>query len=496
MELNALGGAGEEPSWPARMRARIAGGLPLVLLAGRTNVGKSSLFNRLTASGRALVSPAAGTTRDLRVAEVRHRQFRFALADAGGLQAGAGAGLEARVRGVVLEAACAADLVLVVFDAQAGPTVADELVVDALRRLSRPLLAVVNKVDRGELEAAALSFHALGFERLFMVSAAHGRGIGEMLGAVAAALPAREDGPAVSPVLRLALIGRPNVGKSSLFNRLCGFPRSLVDRAPGTTRDAVEIALAVEGQRVLLVDTAGIRRPSRVDEGLERQSVGRAMEAARQADVLGLVADAGEGLTEQDVRLARLVDRRGRALVVVCNKWDLARGRGAALKAFAEAARRRFPFLGRYEMVFTSALSGDGVDGIGAAALRAAAAWRSEFKTAALNRLLGQAVAALEPPLIGGRRLKLYYVAQVGSAPPRLVLFANMERGVPPAYLRYLEGRLRAAYALTGTPLVLEVRARKRREHGPRPAGAPLAEASGAPARRARPPSRGRRRGL
>ncbi|HXN13537.1 MAG TPA: GTPase, partial [Candidatus Acidoferrales bacterium] len=257
---------------------------------------------------------------------------------------------------------------------------------------------------------------------------------------------------------RLALIGRPNVGKSSLLNRLSGFDRAIVDDTPGTTRDPVDVRLTSNGRDVLLIDTAGIRRPPRVEGELEHHSVGRAIETIRRANVVLLVIDASEGITDQDARLARLVDTSDRAMVLVCNKWDVAAKSGRKVAAFARDAHERYPFLEYATMVFTSAVTGDGVDGIIPAAIAAGDSWRAVFQTSRLNRTLAEATAAMDPPQVDRRRLNLMYVTQVGNAPPRLRFFTNVERGIPAHYIRFIETRFRKALGLVGTPLRLDFR--------------------------------------
>jgi GTP-binding protein len=316
----------------------------------------------------------------------------------------------------------------------------------------------VNKMDRPADEAAASEFYALGTDELFFISAAHGRGIDELLDDVVARLPEREGAAAAAPDLRLALIGRPNVGKSSILNRLSGFNRAIVDDRPGTTRDPVDVRLSWHGREVLLIDTAGIRRPPRVEGELEHHSVGRAIETIRRANVAILVIDASEGITDQDARLARLVDSNDRAMVVVCNKWDLAAREGRKVAAFVRDAHERYPFLEYATMVFTSALTGDGIDGVVPAAIAAGDSWRAVFQTSRLNRTLAEATAAMDPPQVDRRRLNLMYVTQVGSAPPRLRFFTNVERGIPAHYVRFIETRFRKSLGLVGTPLRLDFR--------------------------------------
>jgi GTP-binding protein len=435
-------------------------GLPLVTLAGRANAGKSTLFNRITRRGRAIVSAIAGTTRDLNVLTAEHQGRAFAVVDSGGLELGERQPLSERVVSEALKAAAAADVVIFMVDGRAGLGAADAEALALIREVGRPILLAVNKLDSPALASMAAEFHALGVERLFPISAAHGTGVEELLDAVVKLLPA-EAGTAPLPAdLRIALIGRPNVGKSSLTNRLAGVERSLVDVTPGTTRDPVDVRIKSGDQELILIDTAGIRRPARVQGELEQHAVRRAIEVIRRAEVLLLVVDAEEGITDQDARLARLVESENRALIVVCNKWDLAARGGRKQAAFTRDAHQRFPFLEFAPLIYTSALSGDGVRDILPQALKVGTNFRATFQTAYLNRILEQATAAMDPPVVAGRRLNLLYVTQVGTSPPRLMFFSNLERDIPAHYMRFLENRFRAALGLSGTPLRMSFRRR------------------------------------
>ena len=434
--------------------------LPVVVLAGRVNAGKSTLFNRIARGARAIVSAIPGTTRDLNIAPASFDDRRFLLVDSGGLELGGRERLAARVTEEAERAIASADVVVYVVDGRAGLSAADSEALALIREIGRPVLIAVNKIDRPEAEAQAAEFYALGGEPLFFISAAHGRGVEALLEAIVGRLRAPEAARAEPPDLRLALIGRPNVGKSSILNRLVGFERSIVDEIPGTTRDAVDVRLELDGRSVLLIDTAGVRRRTRVEDELERQSVGRAIQTIRRAEVVALVVDATEGITDQDARLARLVDSEDRALLVVGNKWDLAAKLGRKTAAFSRDARERYPFLEFAPMIYTSALSGFGVSEILATAIRVGARFRQTFQTSRLNKILAEASAAIDPPLIAGRRLNLLYVSQVSSSPPRLRFFCNLERDIPAHYIRFLEGRFRAALDLAGTPLRLEFQKR------------------------------------
>lgn len=443
-----------------------AGGLPVVVLVGRANAGKSTLFNRIASRRHAIVSAVAGTTRDLNLARTSYDGCDFVVVDSGGLELGGGEALSERVVKEALQAVGAADLVVFLFDGRAGLSAADREAFALVRELGAPVLAAVNKLDQLGHEGAADEFYEVGAERLFPISAAHGRGVGELLDAIVAGLPHGEGTAEPAPDLRVALIGRPNVGKSSILNRLVGFERAIVDPLPGTTRDPVDVRIEAGGRQVLLVDTAGIRRRTRVSGELEHHSVGRAIGTIRRVEVLLLVVDATEGITDQDARLARLVASGERALVVVCNKWDAAAGFGRKVAAFSRDARERYPFLQYAPLIFTSALTGDGIGRIIPTAAEVGDCLRATFQTARLNRILAEATAALDPPMIERRRLNLLYVTQVGTSPPRLAFFANLERDIPAHYVRFLEGRFRAALGLIGTPLRLQFR----RAHGARPA--------------------------
>ncbi len=464
----------------ARHRASGAGaarksaeGLPAVVIVGRANAGKSTLFNRIARGARAITSAIPGTTRDLNFAQASHAGRDFVVVDSGGLELGGGTPMSERVVREALGAVAAGDLVVFLFDGRAGLSDADKEALDLVRETGCPLIFAVNKIDRPDQEAAAAEFYAVGKGDVYFISAAHGSGVEHLLDEVVARLPVREAAVlAAAPDLKLALIGRPNVGKSSLLNRLSGFERAIVDETPGTTRDPVDVRLSAGGREVLLIDTAGIRRPTRVEGELEHQAVGRAIATIRRADVVLLVIDATEGITDQDARLARLVDTEGRAMVVVCNKWDAAARAGRRIPAFVRDAQERYPFLSYATMVFTSALTGDGVADIIPAAIRAGDSWRAEFQTSRLTRILAEALAALEPPLVNRRRLNLMYVTQVAKAPPRLRFFCNLERGVPAHYARFLESRFRKALGLVGTPLRLDFRRTGRTAAAARPARA------------------------
>jgi GTP-binding protein len=451
--------------------------LPRVVLVGRPNAGKSTLFNRLLRQRKALVDPTPGVTRDPNQAVVTWDGHAVLLLDTGGFEADGAVGLEHAVRERTLAAVGDANLVLYVLDGKAGLSPADEAAARELRRLGANVLFVVNKLDSPRREATAGEFHRLGAAELVAVSAEHGHGIGALvevilaqLARVAPVTATVDEQPATVPealpatlpeappaAIRVSVVGRPNVGKSSLVNRLLGYPRALVDARAGTTRDAVDTLLEVEGIRYLLVDTAGIRRRARIHERLERSAAGKAMEALARSDVAVVVFDASEGATEQDLRLTTLAWDEGRAVVAVANKWDL---QTAGAAPFVAKLRARFPSLADVPVLTVSALTGAGVETILPAVKRVAAAHDAELKTARLNDVLAAAVRAQEPPVVHGRRPRIYYATQVRRRPPEIAIFTSAPTGIHPSYGRYLQKQIAAAFGLRGTPVRLHFRAR------------------------------------
>ncbi|MEB2284090.1 MAG: ribosome biogenesis GTPase Der [Polyangiaceae bacterium UTPRO1] len=444
--------------------------LPRVVLAGRPNAGKSSLFNRLLGRRKAIVDPTPGVTRDVVEAIATFGERAVLLVDTGGFEGEVRAGrpdapsrerLDRAVRDASLAAVERAALVVYVLDGKAGLSPADEAAAAELRRRNVPVLFVVNKLDSPGRLAAGSEFYRLGADELLPVSAAHGHGVPELVDRVLAATPtAVVDSAAASgpDVIRVAIVGRPNAGKSSLLNRLLGYERAIVDASAGTTRDALDTLLEVGGARYVLVDTAGIRRRRKVSEVLERSSVGTAIGALGRADVVVLVIAADEGLTTQDQKLAALAWSQGRGLVLVVNKWDLRRRERP--KSYIENVARLMPALGGFPMLTISAKTGAGVDAVLPAVQRVAAAHAAELPTARLNQVLMAAFQAQEPPAVQGRRPRLYYATQVGRRPPTIVVFSSIPGSIHPSYHRYLENQIASAFRLKGTPLRLSFRAR------------------------------------
>jgi GTP-binding protein len=457
--------------------------LPIVAIVGRPNVGKSTLFNRLAGRRRALVDDHPGLTRDRIVEEVEVGERRVLLVDTAGLEPstdrdGEGEDLHAAVQAQARAAVAQADAVLFVVDGQAGLLPEDEAIARELRRTSRPLLVVVNKLDAPRHDAAAGEFHRLGFAAVRPVSAEHGRGAWDALEEVVAALPpapagereegeeeAAAPGSAEDEAIRVALVGRPNVGKSSLANRLLGAERLVVSNVAGTTRDAIDLTVQRPEGTYVLVDTAGLRRPGRRDRVGEKPSALMALRAIERAEVALVVTDASQGLTEGDVQLAGLVRQRGCAAAVLVNKWDLAEDDEQAARRVREAIRERLRFAPDVPVLTVSARTGLRVARIFPLVRRLAGAARLRVATAELNRWLREAVAAHEPAMAqrGPRKrpLKFFYAAQVARRPPTFVLFCTEPDAVKESYRRYLENRLRERFDLEGTPVRIQLRARR-----------------------------------
>ena len=435
-------------------------GLPAVAIVGRPNVGKSTLFNRLLARRHAIVSELPGVTRDRLEAVCQWAGREFRLVDTGGLVAGDTEPLAIQVRRQAERAIAESQVLLFVVDGAAGLTAQDEAIADVLRRSHRPVLVAANKVDAPGLTSGVYEFHALGLGEPLSVSAVHGLGIGDLLDALVAALPPAGAEAAAEDPVRVAFLGRPNVGKSSLVNAVLGEDRVIVDPRPGTTRDAVDTLLRYDGRPMLLVDTAGLRRRSRVSDGVEYYSTRRTHDALARADVAVLVIDAGEGITDQDQRIARLIYEAGAAMVVALNKSDLLETVTAA--EIRKVAEHKLRFWGALELSLTVATRGEGVGRLMSAVLHVAEVRRTRIPTGPLNRLVGEALRGREPPAdASGRRLHVYYATQPSTGPPAIVLFVNDPGLLTTEYRRYLERRLRETFDLTGTPLRLVARGRR-----------------------------------
>jgi GTP-binding protein len=449
----------------ARKKEESAMSSPLVAVVGRPNVGKSTLFNKLVGRRIAIVEDTPGITRDRLYAPVEWQNRAFTLIDTGGIILNESDPLTVQVRQQAEIAIEEADAILFVCDAAEGLIGADHDLADALRGSKTPVFLVVNKADNIRQSHEAMEFYALGLGRVYTVSAIHGHGLGELLDDVVSVLPTAAEDEEDEETARLAIIGRPNVGKSSLMNAILGEDRVIVSPIPGTTRDAIDTRLERDGQEILLIDTAGIRRAGKIQGSIEYYTVLRARTAIERSHVGIVVIDAGEGLTDGDKRVAGLAHEAGRATVLVINKWDLrdpdiARGRRpgrALMQDFTHQLRREIPFLDYAPLVFCSAQYRFSVSEVIDTALSAAANHAHRIPTGELNRLLRDAVD-YRPRTERGRQLKIYYATMPRVQPPTVLLFVNDPDLLHFSYLRYLENRLRMAYPLEGTPIVIRTR--------------------------------------
>ena len=444
--------------------------IPVIALVGRPNVGKSTLFNRLTRSRDALVADIPGLTRDRQYGEFQAGERRFILIDTGGIS-GLEEGIDSEMARQSFMALAECDLALLLVDGRAGLTPTDRDVVQRLRESGKPFRLIVNKIDGIDEHQASAEFHAIGATALHAISASQGRGVGQLVEALEAAFPVEEpavpeggefdteEGEAVEAEenvahtqrARVAVVGRPNVGKSTLVNRILGEERVVVYDQPGTTRDSIYIDFERRDRHYTLIDTAGIRRKRSVHEVIEKFSIVKTLQAIADAEVVLLLLDAHDGLVEQDVHLLGHVIEAGRSLVVVCNKWDgLPPEQKATLKADLE---RRLVFADFAEVHYISALHGSNVGDLYGAIDRAWSSSRRKLPTNRLTTILEEAIATHSPPLVNGRRIKLRYAHPGGSNPPVIVIHGNQTESVPDHYKRYLENVFRKQLKLVGTPL-------------------------------------------
>jgi GTP-binding protein len=427
----------------------------VISLVGRPNVGKSTLFNLLTRTRDALVADIPGLTRDRRYGFGRVGPVPYIVVDTGGLGGGK-TGLEGLMARQTLLALDESDVVLFMVDAREGITAADEEVAELLRKRDARVRLVVNKAEGLESGMASADFFGLGFGEPAVISSAHGDRVGDLMDEVLEAFPGSEAEATPAEVTRVAVIGRPNVGKSTLINRMIGEDRMLAFDLPGTTRDSIDVPFERDGRHYILVDTAGIRRRSRVDEVIEKFSIIKALQAIDSAQVVIAVLDAAEGVTEQDATLLGLAVQRGRAMVLAVNKWDgLEQGQRDTVRRQIDL---RLPFVDFAPIHFISALHGSGVGNLLTAVDAARAAAFRDMPTARLTQILEEAVVAHSPPMIRGRRVKLRYAHQGGRNPPTVVIHGTQAERLPGTYKRYLVNTFRKAFDLEGTPVRIELR--------------------------------------
>jgi GTP-binding protein len=441
-----------------------------IAIIGRPNVGKSTLFNRLVGQKLALVDDEPGVTRDRREGEARLGDLEFTVIDTAGLDDGAKGSLTARMQEQTETAIKLADALMFVVDARAGLTPNDSVFAEFARRADKPVLLVANKSEGKHGDAGAMETYALGLGEPIQISAEHGEGLSELYDALRALMPeppdeaesSDEDGEGVedwsSRPIRVAIVGRPNAGKSTLINHLLGEERLLTSAEAGTTRDSISVEINWRGRAFRVFDTAGLRRRARIEEKLEKLSVADALRAVRFAEVVVLMMDAQNKFEEQDLRIADLIEREGRALVIAVNKWDLMAGKSGQISALRTDVDHWLPQVAGVPIVAVSGLMGEGIDRLMEAIVGAYTVWNRRVSTSALNRWFEQAVDANPPPAVSGRRLKLNYITQTKARPPSFVLFCSRADAVPQSYLRYLINSLREAFDLPGTPVRITLR--------------------------------------
>jgi GTP-binding protein len=453
---------------------------PLVALVGRPNVGKSTLFNRLAGERIAVIDSIPGTTRDRIQAESDWNGVVFNVVDTGGIEvyqpkgsrdtrplAEGSADFVPQIEGQALMAARDADLIVLVVDSEQGITAADEEIVRVLRRnaAAKPIIVAANKADNPQRNADAVEFYGLGFEQVYPISAYHNLGVGDLLDGIVEALQKIDalvltDEEDDDDHLKIAIVGRPNVGKSSLINHLLGEDRTIVSPLAGTTRDAIDTRIQWHNMPVTLIDTAGIRRRGKIEPGVEKYSVLRTMQAIERADVVLLLVDASDGVTEQDQHIAGYILDAKKSVVVVVNKWDLVDKDAFTMNQYLDDMKEKFNFLPDAPVIFISALTGQRIHQVLETAHRVWEARSFRIPTSEINRILRDALQKHPPPQKGTRQLKIFFASQVAVDPPVFLFHVNDTRLVHFSYKRFLENRIREAYPFEGTPLILSFRPR------------------------------------
>jgi len=453
--------------------------IPVVALVGRPNVGKSTLFNRIIGAKKAVVNDTPGTTRDRQQADAVWQGLVFTLVDTGGIEAlnkvttGAiealaedSADFVNEIRAQAEMAIGAADVIVLVVDIQTGITAADEEVVRILRRGDKPVLIAANKADNRNIQNEKYEFYNLGIGEVYPISAQHGMGVGDLLDAVLEALPFQvqetwegdEEDEQDDGIVRIAVVGRPNVGKSSLLNRWLGEDRVIVSPVAGTTRDAIDIEITYHGEPIVLIDTAGMRRRGRIDPGVEKYSVLRALRAIKRADVALLVLDAEQGIAAQDSHIAGYINEEYKSVMILVNKWDAIPRDSYTTQTYTQMIRESLKFLPYAPIMFISAKTGQRVSKILPEVLNIYEERYVRIPTSEVNQIVRDAVAKQPPPSQSGKRMKIRYASQVAVAPPKFLFHVNDEKLVHFSYKRYLENRIRQAYPFNGTPIMMEFR--------------------------------------
>ncbi|MBT9167897.1 MAG: GTPase Der [Syntrophomonadaceae bacterium] len=437
--------------------------LPVVAIVGRPNVGKSTMFNRLIQKRVAIEESTPGVTRDRIYGRVEWTGSEFWLIDTGGLTFEEDK-ISQEIFRQVKTALDEANLIIFLVDVRSGPVFLDFEIADMLRKNEKPVILVANKAELQAPAASIAEFYALGLGEPFPISASHGLGTGDLLDEIKKCLPPGEMSEGNEDLLRVAIVGRPNVGKSSLVNKLAGTERVIVTDIPGTTRDSIDLLIEQNGRRYLFVDTAGIRRKSKVEEAVEYYSVLRSIRAAESADVVLMLLDAAEEISEQDKRIAGIAHEAGRAIILVVNKWDKVEKDEKTMEVFREKIRKELAYLTYAPILFISALTGQRVQRLYELIDYVAEQHAMRVKTSRLNELLEDATAVVPPPSKKGKQLKIYYLTQIRVKPPTFVVIVNDPQLAHFSYLRFLENKLREGYGFEGTPIRILVRKKTKKE--------------------------------
>ncbi len=438
---------------------------PLVAVVGRPNVGKSTFFNYLAGTRLSIVDDTPGVTRDRIYAKASWRDRDFSVVDTGGIEPAAKDRILIEMRIQAQVAIDTADVIVFMVDSKTGMTASDEDVANILRKSDKPILVVVNKVDRiGITPPEVYEFYNLGLGDVYPVSSVHGLGMGELLDAMYEHFPPLSDSEDESEVIPVAFIGKPNAGKSSIINKMLGYERSIVSEIPGTTRDAIDSYLENSFGKYNFIDTAGLRKKSKIDTGIEKYSMIRALAAVERADVCVIMIDANDGVTEQDTKVAGYAHNDGKACIIVINKWDLIEKETKTLENYQKIVQEQFSYMSYAPIVFVSAKTGQRVNNLFKMINDVHAQATKRLTTGVLNDLIGEAVAMVPAPQDKGKHLKIFYATQVGVKPPQFVLFINDKELMHFSYERYLENQFRKNFGFEGTPIKFILRPKEERE--------------------------------
>jgi GTPase len=426
---------------------------PIIAIVGRPNVGKSTLFNRIAGGKKAIVWDEPGVTRDRNYADVEREESTFTLIDTGGFEPISKDRIFIQMREQCQLAIDEADVILFLMDGKEGLTPSDKEITDILRKLNKPVFYIVNKIDGPKHEEKALEFYGLGVEPIYSVSAEHGYGVNGLMDDVIKVLPSLTEKKWDEDITKVAVVGRPNVGKSSLINRLLGYKRVLVDEAPGTTRDAIDTHFERDGRRYVLIDTAGIRRKSRISLRLEKYSIVEALRTIDRSDVALLLLDSREGVTDQDARIGGFINEKGKGCILVVNKWDLVEKDSQTMVRYEEKVREELKYLSYAPILFISALKGQRVKKVLDVVDHVSEQSKKRIPTSQLNKYFGKWVEKFPPPLYKSRSVKMNYITQVSTAPPTFVIYTNFPDGIHFSYERHLLNQMRGTFSFEGVPI-------------------------------------------